>query len=114
MTLDMVMNILLILFVRSTLSILVAGSLCYIASHFFALTGFLLLRKDRKNWPRPVKLSTIWLSIAALLACANPVFIVVGNIYLQLTGYGNLRAALDPLPARAALDGAPPCAARAR
>ena len=94
MTIDMLMNILLLLFVGSTLSILVAGNLGYIASHFFALTGFLLLRKDRKNWPRPIKVSAIWLPIAALLACANLVFIIVGNMYPQLTGYGSLRTTL--------------------
>jgi amino acid transporter len=94
MTLDMVMNICLILFVGSTLSILVAGNLGYIASHFFALTGFLLLRKDRKNWPRPIKLPAIWLPIAALLACANLVFIIVGNMYPQITGYGSLKTTL--------------------
>src|SRR5262249_58730437 len=91
MTLDLLMNIVLILFVGSTLSILVAGNLGYIASHVFALTGFLLLRKDRPNWPRPIKLSTIWLPIAALLACANLVFIIVGNMYPGLTGYGSLK-----------------------
>jgi amino acid transporter len=80
--------------VGSTLSILVAGNLGYIASHVFALTGFLLLRKDRPNWPRPIKLSTIWLPIAALLACANLVFIIVGNMYPELTGYGSLKTTL--------------------
>ena len=94
MTLDMLMNIVLILFVGSTLSILVAGNLGYIASHVFALTGFLLLRKDRPNWPRPIKLSTIWLPIAALLACANLIFIIVGNMYPELTGYGSLKTTL--------------------
>jgi amino acid transporter len=94
MTLDMVLNILLILFVGSTLSILVAGNLGYIAAHVFALSGFLLLRKDRKNWPRPIKLSTIWLPIAAVLACANLVFIIVGNMYPELTGYGDLKTTL--------------------
>ena len=94
MTLDMVMNICLILFLGSTLTILVAGNLGYIASHVFALTGFLLLRKDRKNWPRPIKVSTIWLPIAALLACVNLVFLIVGNMYPQITGYGSLKTTL--------------------
>jgi amino acid transporter len=94
MTLDMVMNICLLLFLGNTLTILVAGNLGYIAAHFFALTGFLLLRKDRKNWPRPIKVSTIWLPIAALLACANLVFIIVGNMYPQITGYGSLKTTL--------------------
>ena len=40
-------------------------------AHVFALTGFLLLRRDRPDWPRPIKLSAIWVPIAALLALAN-------------------------------------------
>jgi len=56
------------LLVGNTLSILVAGNLGYISAHFFALTGFLLLRKDRPNWPRPIKLPAIWLPIAFVLA----------------------------------------------
>jgi amino acid transporter len=94
MTLDMVLNILLILFVGSTLSILVSGNLGYIAAHVFALSGFLLLRKDRPNWPRPIRLSSIWLPIAAVLACANLVFIIVGNMYPEITGYGDLKTTL--------------------
>lgn len=94
MTLDMVMNILLILFVGSTLSILVAGNLGYIAAHFFAITGFLLLRKDRKNWPRPIKLSAVWIPIAMLLAVCNLAFIIVGNMYPSVSGYGGLKETL--------------------
>lgn len=94
MTLDMVLNVCLILFVGNTLSILVAGNLGYITSHFFALTGFLLLRRDRKNWPRPIRLSNIWLPIAGALATLNLLFIIVGNMYPNLTGYGDLKTTL--------------------
>lgn len=94
MTLDMVMNICLILFLANTLSILVAGNLGYLTAHLFALTGFLLLRKDRKNWPRPIKLRLIWLPIAAFLALCNLVFLVVGNLYPTLTGYGDLKTTI--------------------
>jgi amino acid transporter len=47
MTVDLIVNLLLVFFVGNTLAILVAGNLNYILAHFFALTGFLLLRKDR-------------------------------------------------------------------
>lgn len=94
MMVDAALNILLLLFLGSTLTILVAGNLGYILAHFLALTGFLLLRKDRPNWPRPIKLSTIWLPIAGFLAVANMVFIVVGNMYPKVTGYGNLHTTL--------------------
>jgi amino acid transporter len=91
MTVDMLLNICLVLFVGNILSILVAGNLGYISSHFFALTGFLLLRKDRPNWPRPIKMHWAWLPIAAALAGANALFIIIGNLNSQITGYGGAK-----------------------
>jgi amino acid transporter len=79
MTLDAVMNLFLLTYFASAIEILAAGNLGYILAHVFALTGFLLLRRDRPNWPRPIKLSTLWVPIAGLLATANLVFIVVGG-----------------------------------
>ena len=61
----------------------------YILAHVFALTGFLLLRRDRPNWPRPIRLSAIWVPIAGLLAAINMVFIIWGGfIYADEYGYG--------------------------
>jgi hypothetical protein len=37
------------------------------------------LRKDRPDWPRPIRLAAAWLPIAALLAAINLAFIVVGG-----------------------------------
>jgi amino acid transporter len=88
MTLDMIMNILLVLFVGNILAILVAGNLGYMSSHFFALTGFLLLRKDRPNWPRPIRLARPWVGVAALIAAINAFFIIIGASNPSLTGYG--------------------------
>ena len=79
MTLDAVLNLFLLTYFAGVIEILAAGNLGYILAHVFALTGFLLLRKDRPNWPRPIRLSAIWLPIAGLLAAANMVFIVVGG-----------------------------------
>ena len=78
MTVDMVVNILLILFVANNLAILYLSNIGYVFAHILALTGFLLLRKDRPNWPRPIKVSPIWLPIAAVLALANTVFLIFG------------------------------------
>jgi amino acid transporter len=78
MTVDMVMNILLLFFVANTLAILYAGNVGYILAHFFALTGFLLLRKDRPNWPRPIRVAAVFVPIAVLLAAANLLFVIVG------------------------------------
>ena len=79
MTLDALLNIFLLTYFASAIEILAAGNLGYILAHVFALTGFLLLRRDRPNWPRPIRLSAIWVPIAGLLALANAVFIVVGG-----------------------------------
>jgi amino acid transporter len=88
MTIDMVVNLALIFFVTSPLAILVAGNLGYMAAHFFAITGFILLRKDRPNWPRPIKLPSVWIPIAVILAALNALFIVVGATSAGLSGYG--------------------------
>ncbi len=79
MTLDVVLNLWLISYFGYPLDILAAGNLGYMLAHVFALTGFLLLRKDRPNWPRPIRLAAAWAPIAALLAAINLAFIVVGG-----------------------------------
>ena len=79
MTVDAVLNLFLLTYFAGAIEIIAAGNLGYMLSHVFALTGFLLLRRDRPGWPRPIKLSAIWLPIAGLLAAANLLFIVVGG-----------------------------------
>src|SRR5262249_54141620 len=94
MTVDMIVNLLLVFFLGNTLAILVAGNLGYILAHFFALTGFLLLRKDRPNWPRPIRVNNVWLPIAAVLAIANLLFVIYGVTNPDITGYGTFRELL--------------------
>ena len=79
MTLDVILNLFLHPYFGAPLDILAAGNLGYMLAHVFALTGFLLLRRDRPNWPRPIKLSAAWVPIAGALAAVNLVFIVVGG-----------------------------------
>lgn len=89
MAIDAFMNIFLVVFFGSAIAILAAGNLGYMLAHFFALSGFLLLRKDRPDWPRPIKLSKIWVPIAALVATLNLVFVVAGGfIFADKFGYG--------------------------
>lgn len=89
MAVDAVINIGLLIAFDSTLAILAASNLGYIFAHVAALTGFLLLRKDRPDAHRPIRLSAIWLPIAGLLAAANALFIAVGFIRFEDTGYGS-------------------------
>ena len=79
MTLDALMNVFLITYFASAIEIIAAGNLGYMLAHVFALAGFLLLRRDRPDWPRPIRLSAIWKPIAAILAALNLAFIVIGG-----------------------------------
>jgi len=91
MTVDMVLNILVVLVLNSTIAILAASNLGYILCHVFALSAVLLMRRDLAGWPRPMRLSKLWLWIAALLALANFAFVLVGAPSFQLTGYGSYK-----------------------
>ena len=88
MTVDMVVNLFLVFFVGNTLAILVAGNLGYLLAHILAVAAFLLLRKDRPNWPRPIRASNIWIPIAFLLVVANLLFVIFGVTNPDITGYG--------------------------
>jgi amino acid transporter len=88
MTLDMIVNLALIFLIASPLAILVAGNLGYMSAHFFAVTAFLLLRKDRPHWPRPIRRHPIFVPIAVVICALNAVFIAVGASSASLSGYG--------------------------
>jgi amino acid transporter len=88
MTVDLVVNVLLVLFISSNLAILYMSNIGYMLAHVFALSGFLLLRRDRPNWPRPIKVGRAWLAIAAVLVVFNTVLVIVGITNPTLTGYG--------------------------
>jgi amino acid transporter len=89
MMVDAALNIFLVVYFGTAIEILAAGNLGYMLSHFFALSGFLLLRKDRPRWPRPIRLPSVWVPIAAFLALANLAFVVFGGfIYADKYGYG--------------------------
>jgi amino acid transporter len=89
MLLDALLNIFLVTYLGSALAILAAGNLGYMLAHVFALSGFLLLRRDRPNWPRPIRLSRPWVPIALMLVTANLTFIVFGGfVFADQYGYG--------------------------
>jgi amino acid transporter len=88
MTVDLVVNTLLVLFISSNLAILYMSNIGYVLSHVLALSGFLLLRRDRPRWPRPIKVGPIWVGIAAVLVVFNTVLLGFGISNPTLTGYG--------------------------
>ena len=89
MTADSIFNILLLLVFDNILAILAASNLGYVLCHVFALSGVVLLRRSRPNWPRPYRLNAFWIVMAGLLAVLNLVLIFFGFIYFDLTGYAS-------------------------
>ena len=93
MTLDMIVNILFLLFIGNLFGILAASNLGYVLAHMFALSGFVLLRRDRPNWPRPIKLSPIWVPISFILSIWCLILTIVGFGWMQVAagGYGGTK-----------------------
>jgi amino acid transporter len=93
MTIDAILNIFLITYFTGVLEILAVSNVGYVFATCCALSGFLLLRKDRPNWPRPIKLSSMWVPIAGALLAINLALLVAGGFlysggFLGITGYG--------------------------
>jgi amino acid transporter len=93
MTLDAILNIFLITYFTGVLEILAVSNVGYVFATCCALGGFLLLRRDRPNWPRPIRLSKMWVPIAAALFAINVVLLIAGGFiysggFLGITGYG--------------------------
>jgi len=88
MSMDLFVNIALVLVIKSNLAILYMSNIGYVLAHIFALSGFLLLRKDRPDWPRPIRLSSIWVAVAAATCTLNVLFLIVGALAPKLNGYG--------------------------
>jgi amino acid transporter len=93
MTLDMIVNIAFVWFVGNIFGILAASNLGYVLAHFFAITAFILLRRDRPEWPRPIRLPAVWVPIAWVLAAFCAVVTVVGFGWFQIAagGYGGTK-----------------------
>lgn len=87
MAIDMVLNLCLLFFAPSLLFILVAGNVGYILAHVLALSGVLLLRRDRPDWPRPFRLARGWLAVTWFALVLNIVCTIFGVLWMKYTGY---------------------------
>jgi amino acid transporter len=93
MTLDAILNIILISAFAGVFQILAVSNIGYVLATCAALGGFVLLRRDRPDWPRPVRLPNFWVPLAALLFLINLTFLIVGGFiysggFLGIEGYG--------------------------
>lgn len=88
LTLDAVINGLIVVLLGEPLAILLASNLGYLIAITLAVAGFLLLRRDRPDWPRPIRLGRGWVAVAWLLLIIDTVVVVVGATHPELAGYG--------------------------
>ena len=91
MTWDAIMNIALLFTFASdpvgAFEILVFSNLGYVLCHVMAMSGFLLLRRDRPDWPRPLKVARAWVPIAFVLVFYDGLILIVGALSPKLS-YG--------------------------
>jgi amino acid transporter len=91
LTTSLVFNLFLVLFVSNSLAIIAAANLGYTLAHFFAVSGFLLLRRDRPDWPRPDRVPSAWLPAAGVVAVILLVAVLLGATGFSVTGYGGTK-----------------------
>jgi amino acid transporter len=100
MTLDAVLNIILLMTYASdaigALKILVISNLGYVLCHVFATSGFLLLRKDRPGWPRPIKVSPPWVVVCGCLFVFDLILLVIGAANVGLAYGASTQSTLVP------------------
>lgn len=84
------LNIVILVLLADPVSILLASNFGYLMSIILAISSFLLLRKDRPDWPRPIRRGQAWIPIAIVLTILNSFVIVIGLSNPQLAGYGGL------------------------
>ncbi|MFE7355296.1 APC family permease [Streptomyces sp. NPDC057543] len=87
----LVINMLVLVCLKTPLAILVTGNLGYILTHVLAVSGFALLRRDRPDLPRPIRLPGFFVPLAWLLSAFMTLVLVVGATGFSVTGYGGYK-----------------------
>jgi amino acid transporter len=90
----MVVNLLILVFVGNPVAILVASNIGYILAITLAVIGFLLLRRDRPSWPRPIRLGRAWVPVAVAVAAFNATILLAGATNPGLSHAGGTKEVL--------------------
>jgi len=90
LTTDMLINVIILVVLGEPIAILLASNLGYLTAVTLAVGAFVLLRRDRPDLPRPIRLAKHWVPIACTLFAINTFAIIVGILNPGLTGYGGL------------------------
>ncbi len=86
MTLDAILNIVLISGFAGVFEILAVSNVGYVFATCAALGGFVLLRRDRPNWPRPIRLPNFWVPLAVVLFLIN-LTLLIGGAFIYSGGF---------------------------
>ncbi|MFD7291759.1 APC family permease [Streptomyces sp. NPDC059897] len=87
----LILNIVALTTLGTPLAIIVTGNLGYILTHVLALSGFALLRRDRPDMARPIRLPNVFVPVAWALAGLLLVILVVGATGFSVSGYGGYK-----------------------
>ena len=90
-TTQLAINVALVLFVGNALAVIVAGNVGYVLAHLLAVAGFIVLRKDQPDTPRPIHLGRGWVAVAVCLTLFDGLILVVGITSAAITGYGSFK-----------------------
>ena len=100
MTVDALLNIFLLFTYASdpigALKILVFSNLGYVLCHVFATSGFMLLRRDRPNWPRPIKVAPAWVAACMVLFLFDLTLLIFGAANVGLAYGASTSSTLIP------------------
>jgi len=91
LAMDSAVNLLILFFVGNTVAIVAASNFGYILCCSFAAFAYVLLRRDRPDWPRPYKLSRAGVPIALVLGVVNLFLAIYGVTHPSLAGYGGAK-----------------------
>ena len=90
----MVINLLMIVFVGNPVAILIASNIGYILAVTLAVFGFLLLRKDKPELPRPIRLGKPWLFVAGVVGAFDAFILGMGALNPDLSHAGGSKEVL--------------------
>jgi amino acid transporter len=90
-TAQLLINVAMVLLVGNPLAVIVAGNVGYILAHLLAVSGFVLLRRDRPDAPRPIRLGPGWVGVAVVLTVFDAAILLVGLAGTSIIGYGGLK-----------------------
>ncbi|MFF5363784.1 APC family permease [Streptomyces scabiei] len=88
LTLDGIINTAHVVLLSTPVAILLASNLGYMTALTLAVGAFVLLRRDRPHWPRPIRRGRVWVPVAVAIFLLNLFVTVWGVTHPSDAGYG--------------------------